>query len=931
MRYAELIKSPNDPKQYQYLLLTNGLAVLLVHQADSEKSAAALTINVGHFDDPAEREGLAHFLEHMLFLGSANYIEAGDFQQFISEHGGSHNAWTGTEHSHFYFDIEHHSFNDGLARFADMFSAPLFTASYVEKERQSIEAEFSMKLKDDSRRIYQVHKESINPAHPFAKFSVGNAETLADLPNDSLQHAVSRFYQEQYSASRMTLCLVGNQPLAELAKLATEHFAALPAHLPAKPPLTTPLYLAEHQAIQLNIQPHKSSSRLVVSFALPDIQPWYKYKLVSFLAHLLGDEGEHSLLAYLKSRELVNQLSAGGGIDGSNYKDFTVAFELTAAGRAHYRDIVAALYSKLRLLAESPFPTELFIERQRLLNWSFEFYEPTTALQTAGDLSLNMQHYPVEDIIFGDYRMELPPETLYQQLLSYFRSDNMRLMLVADDVRTNREARWYHTPYSLEQLTPSWLAQLTQQPVKPALRLPEPNPYLQTELALLPASAHMVAAKQLYAEQALSIWYKADTDFQTPKGHIFLQLTLPNSSQTIRQLAACRLWVELVLDRFNEKLYAATTAGLNYYLHVHRQGISIQTAGLTANQLQLLADILKQLPDPNFSEQRFIELKQQLCRHWENSSKNKPVARLFSQLSALLQPLNPELTLLQTTLSELSFADFQQFQQQLLQQQHLEALLVGNWPESVALQLKQLLQQWQQQQASSGQALPLRQHSITNLGPVWLESAPEGQSDHALVIYLAAQEKTAEQMACFMLANHVMSPRYFHQLRTEQQLGYLVGTGYVPINTLPGLAFYVQSPNYTAAQLYEATVKFFRDFLQQVHQLKNDEFYTFKQGLLAQLAERDTSLNARAKRLWLALGQGDYEFSLTQRIQLALQALQKQDFIDFLEKLLAADYDVLFLATDAAPLHSYVKTLTRNELAEKLTVQIAFDTMQNSG
>jgi len=867
LRYAELIKSPNDPKQYQYLLLTNGLAVLLVQQADSEKSAAALTINVGHFDDPAEREGLAHFLEHMLFLGSANYAEAGDFQQFISEHGGSHNAWTGTEHSHFYFDIEHNSFNDGLARFADMFSAPLFTASYVEKERQSIEAEFSMKLKDDSRRIYQVHKESINPAHPFAKFSVGNAETLADLPNDSLQHAVSRFYQEQYSASRMTLCLVGNQPLAELAKLATEHFAALPAHLPAKPPLTTPLYLAEHQTIQLNIQPHKSSSRLVVSFALPDIQPWYRYKLVSFVAHLLGDEGEHSLLAYLKSRELVNQLSAGGGIDGSNYKDFTVAFELTAAGRAHYRDIVAALYSKLRLLAESPFPTELFLERQRLLNWSFEFYEPTTALQTAGDLSLNMQHYPVEDIIFGDYRMELPPNTLYQQLLSYFRSDNMRLMLVADDVRTNREARWY----------------------------------------------------------------KADTDFQTPKGHIFLQLTLPNSSQTIRQLAACRLWVELVLDRFNEKLYAATTAGLNYYLHVHRQGISIQTAGLTANQLQLLADILKQLPDPNFSEQRFIELKQQLCRHWENSSKNKPVARLFSQLSALLQPLNPELTLLQTTLSELTFADFQQFQQQLLQQQHLEALLVGNWPESTALRLKQLLQHWQQQQASSGQALPLRQHSITNLGPVWLESAPEGQSDHALVIYLAAQEKTAEQMACFMLANHVMSPRYFHQLRTEQQLGYLVGTGYVPINTLPGLAFYVQSPNYTAAQLYEATVEFFRAFLQQVHQLKNDEFYVFKQGLLAQLAERDTSLNARAKRLWLALGQGDYEFSLTQQIQLALQALNKQSFIDFLEKLLAADYDVLFLATDPAPLHSYVKTLTRNELAEKLTAQIAFDSMQNSG
>ena len=186
MKNSQILQSPNDSSSYEYLQLSNGLTVLLVHQADSEKSAAALTVNVGHFDDPLPREGLAHFLEHMLFLGSANYAEAGDFQQFISEHGGSHNAWTGTEHSHFYFDIEHHSFNDGLARFADMFSAPLFTAEAVDKERQAIEAEFSMKLKDDGRRIYQAHKDANNNIDGI--FFFGNdilqmVLRLEDIPN----------------------------------------------------------------------------------------------------------------------------------------------------------------------------------------------------------------------------------------------------------------------------------------------------------------------------------------------------------------------------------------------------------------------------------------------------------------------------------------------------------------------------------------------------------------------------------------------------------------------------------------------------------------------------------------------------------------------------------------------------------------------------
>ena len=215
MENSQILQSPNDYRQYQYLTLENGLAVLLVHQADSEKSAAALTVNVGHFDDPAEREGLAHFLEHMLFLGSANYPDAGEYQHFINHHGGSHNAWTGTEHSSFFFDIDTRFFAEALARFADMFSQPLFNSEYVEKERHAIEAEFSLKLKDDGRRIYQAHKESINPAHPFAKFSVGNLSTLADTEQGSLQHALQEFFATQYSASRMTLTLVSSLSLAQ--------------------------------------------------------------------------------------------------------------------------------------------------------------------------------------------------------------------------------------------------------------------------------------------------------------------------------------------------------------------------------------------------------------------------------------------------------------------------------------------------------------------------------------------------------------------------------------------------------------------------------------------------------------------------------------------------------------------------------------------
>ena len=97
--------SPNDTNQYRHITLSNGLRVLLVHDHTAKKSAAAVAVNVGHFDDPTDRQGLSHFLEHMLFLGTEKYPEVGDFQNYVSQHGGQNNAWTGTEHTCYFFDI----------------------------------------------------------------------------------------------------------------------------------------------------------------------------------------------------------------------------------------------------------------------------------------------------------------------------------------------------------------------------------------------------------------------------------------------------------------------------------------------------------------------------------------------------------------------------------------------------------------------------------------------------------------------------------------------------------------------------------------------------------------------------------------------------------------------------------------------------------
>ena len=313
-------QSPNDFKKYQSFTLDNGLRVLLVNNDKTDKCAAALAVNIGHFNDPKNRQGLAHFLEHMLFLGTQKYPDGSEYQKFISQHGGSNNAWTATEHTCFYFDIHYQYFTEALDRFSQFFISPLLTDEFATKERKNIEAEFKLKLKDDIRRLYDVHKETINQCHPFSKFSVGNTETLADINNESISKEIRKFFSLYYQANYMTLAIEGPQPLSELKKLAKEMFSDIKNDGQQLKKITEPLYLAEHQGIYIDVDPIKNENQLIISFAMESIDKYYQDKPESILAYLIGHEGNGSILATLKKEQWAIKLTAGSGINGSNFK-----------------------------------------------------------------------------------------------------------------------------------------------------------------------------------------------------------------------------------------------------------------------------------------------------------------------------------------------------------------------------------------------------------------------------------------------------------------------------------------------------------------------------------------------------------------------------------------------------------------------------------
>nr|WP_261925070.1 insulinase family protein [Shewanella sp. NFH-SH190041] len=874
------VTSPNDPRQYRCLTLPNALRVLLVSDPQATQAAASMAVNVGHFDDPQQRPGMAHFLEHMLFLGTDKFPDSGEYHAFINRHGGSNNAWTGTEHTNFFYAIDAEVFAESLDRFSQFFIAPRFNLELVDRERQAIESEFSLKLKDDIRRIYQVQKETVNPNHPFAKFSVGNLQTLGG-DKATLRDELIAFYQSHYSANLMTLCLVAPLSLDEMAQLAQTYFAPIRNHQLSKCYPDTPLYRDSELTRFITITPLKTQKRLTVSFLLPPVDQFYHNKPLTFISHLLGDEGKGSLLAQLKDAGLASGLSAGGGINGYNFKEYCISVQLTDAGLSQTDNIVADIFRYIRLIETQGLENWRYQERANLLKLAFKFQEQIKTLDLASHLSINMQHYPDNDLLLGDYRMDGLDKAQCQQLLALMNPDNMRLQLVAPGLATEQQAPWYHTPYAVAPLTTEQLTLWRNAQPLPNQQLPAANPFIIADACVRDITDDQHKPVVVAEGKGYRIWHKQDKEFRVPKGHMFLSLDSAKAAATAKDAALTRLYVELLLDYLTEFTYPAEVAGLNYNIYPHQGGLTLHLAGFTGNQEKLLALIIEKARERQFTQERFDDIKQQMLQSWGNVAKAKPISQLFTSLSVTLQKRSYEPMRMAECLSNVTLDELHDHVRGFYEKVHLEGLIYGDCLAEEARHLAHRLDQILALVSSPSDESARQLVDMRGKGTL-LRELDIQHPDSAIIVYYQCATTSPKDMALFSLLNHTMSSSFFHQLRTQQQLGYMVGTGYLPLHRHPGMIFYIQSPTTGPLQLLQAIDEFIADFNYAVMQITKEQWDSTKKGLIQQVTEHDANLKTRSQRYWASIGNKDYQFDQREKVVAEIATIERAELLQFM-------------------------------------------------
>ncbi|WP_213878573.1 pyrroloquinoline quinone biosynthesis protein PqqF [Pseudomonas sp. dw_358] len=222
--------------------LAHGLRVQLHHHPHLKQAAAWLRVSAGSHDVPSAWPGLAHFLEHLFFLGTERFNGDQALMPFVQRRGGQLNATTRERTTDFFFELPTPSFAGGLERLCEMLGQPRLGAAEQRREREVIHAEFIAWSRDPQARHEQWLTAPLNPAHPLRAFHAGNRYSLP-VPRRAFQQALLDFYQHHYQTAQMTLCLVGPQPLSELRALAQQASGLLRPGLgcaqSAPPPLLT--------------------------------------------------------------------------------------------------------------------------------------------------------------------------------------------------------------------------------------------------------------------------------------------------------------------------------------------------------------------------------------------------------------------------------------------------------------------------------------------------------------------------------------------------------------------------------------------------------------------------------------------------------------------------------------------------------------------
>ncbi|KAL8129849.1 hypothetical protein V2J09_019004 [Rumex salicifolius] len=846
--------------------------------SQTKKAAAAMCVGMGSIADPPEAQGLAHFLEHMLFMGSAEFPDENEYDSYLSKHGGSSNAYTETEHTCYYFDVKREFLKGALKRFSQFFISPLVKSEAMDREVLAVDSEFNQVLQNDGCRLQQLQCHTTLPGHPYNRFAWGNKKSLIDAMEKGidLRDRILKMYNENYHGEVMKLVVIGGESLDVLEDWVLELFSDIKLGRPVQTKASSGSPIWNAGKIY-RLEAVKDVNILDLSWKLPCLQKEYKKKPEDYLAHLIGHECRGSLHNFLKSKGWMTSISAGVGDDGLCRSSvafiFNMSIHLTDSGLEKVHEIIGYVYQYLKLLRQTPPQEWIFKELQDIGNMDFRFVEEQPHDDYATDLAENLHIYPAEHVIYGEYAYKEWDKEMIVHLLNYLTPENMRIDVVSklsDNSGGVLQEPWFQSQYMEEDVSPS-LIELWRDPPKidASLHLPSANDFIPTNFYLhadnisgdVETTSHPVCVLD---EPMMKFWHMLDDTFKLPRANTYFRMTLKDAHASVESCLLTELFVNLLKDELNEIIYQASIAKLETSVSLVSDKLELKVYGFNDKLPVLLSKILTVAKSFMPTEDRFKVIKESLERNLRNSNMKPLNHASYLRLQVLCKRFY-DADEKMCCLKNLGLADLQAYIPKLLSEVYIEGLCHGNMLEEDVVKISNIFKNFSEKplpvEMRHGEnilCLPPQANLVRDV-PVKNKSELNSVVELYYQIEQDNRDDSIRIKALSDLFDEIVEEPLFDQLRTKEQLGYVVECSSRMTYRTFGFCFCVQSSEYDPIYLQDRIDNFISGIKDLLAGLDDESFESYKGGLIAKLLEKDPSLTYQTGRFWSQISKKEAE------------------------------------------------------------------------
>jgi insulysin len=842
--------------------LANGLEAILVSDPEVHQSAAALAVEAGSWQDPKEYPGMAHFLEHMLFMGTAAYPKEFEYMQYIHDNGGNVNAYTAPDRTVYGFSIQNDAFAGALDRFSHFFIDPLFLPSCIGRELHAVDQEHGKNVEHDGWRSYMILKETGNQNHPNAGFSTGNAATLSGIP----QEALKQWYRDHYSANRMHLVVISKLPLDELIQMTVQRFSpVINHHLPA-PEYPNDVLSDQQRGHFLYIKPVRDLKSLSLIWQLPkELACDYDTRTAQLICYALNNGTDNGLLKELQRERIAEDLSATVDYWSRECALLSIDISLTEEGLKQLDSIISHTFQALNRLKESGIPRYVFDEMQKMATLRYEYQSRADAFdfamhEAASMMLESLETYPQKLNLAQQYDAQLIDQTLQRLTTS-----SCLFLVTADPKLTGIEPsvkeKWMNAEYAFKEISNTKLTTWEETPLNPRIDIPQPNPYLPESIALI-TSPVMTTPELIAQDDFGKLYYQHDQKYQVPETTALFSIKTPQMNGSTKSVVLFDLYIRALQEKLSSAEFYASRAGLGLDFGQKDFNFNIGISGYSEKTSLYLKTVFQALEEVFPTASEFDIYKESLLSAYDNASKELPVRQGMQILNNLIYTNYPTSQEKYTALKTLSHEEFLAFANSVFKTAYVEGMIYGNLlsteAENIWSDLKNTL---------AASKFPREKHYKKGVllpggksGPYMVVQNTERQGN-SVILMLHEGAFSLENRAIQQILSHALHDDFFETLRTKQQTGYIAQSWDLETERQLLQFFAVQSMTHEPSDLLARFELFLEDFSHNIDdRVSMERFETLKSSLVQELVRPPETLKGKACQLNYIAFEHDADF-----------------------------------------------------------------------